>query len=361
MARAPNSIDFWRGLALVTIAIDHIPGNFYEGWTLRNFALSDASQIFVFLAGWAVRLVLSGRKAQADPTAARMRLVRRAWTLYVAQALISAIALGILEAAAWWFDAAFIHDWLNAADFFGDPAGTTLGFLSLGTQLSYFNILPLYVALMLWAPAMAWLDARGPWLALGVSAAIYAVALAFRLNFPNWPGEGGWFLDPFAWQFIFTLGFALAGEAGLGGWARRHSRALTALAVPILVAGLLMVRFKWSPRLADLPEPRLFFIFSKTYLSPALILSMLALAATTRWVFPLVARWAGPVARWASLLGRNSLNVFCVGSVASLLAQIARYWTGGGLAVDTFLVGASVALALFTAWHTEWRASRSPS
>jgi hypothetical protein len=29
MAREPNAVDFWRGFALITIFIDHIPGLFY--------------------------------------------------------------------------------------------------------------------------------------------------------------------------------------------------------------------------------------------------------------------------------------------------------------------------------------------
>ena len=28
--RDPNAIDFWRGVALVTIFVNHIPGNFFD-------------------------------------------------------------------------------------------------------------------------------------------------------------------------------------------------------------------------------------------------------------------------------------------------------------------------------------------
>jgi OpgC protein len=37
--RAPNEIDFWRGFALVTIFINHIPGNYFERFTFRNVSL----------------------------------------------------------------------------------------------------------------------------------------------------------------------------------------------------------------------------------------------------------------------------------------------------------------------------------
>ena len=43
-------IDFFRGLALISIFVNHIPGNFYSNFTHRNFGLSDAAELFVLLA-----------------------------------------------------------------------------------------------------------------------------------------------------------------------------------------------------------------------------------------------------------------------------------------------------------------------
>ena len=36
MTRGANPVDFWRGFALVTIFVNHIPGIFYEHFTHRN-------------------------------------------------------------------------------------------------------------------------------------------------------------------------------------------------------------------------------------------------------------------------------------------------------------------------------------
>ncbi len=49
--RAPNAIDFWRGVALVMIFINHVPASVLSILTLRNYAISDAAELFVFLAG----------------------------------------------------------------------------------------------------------------------------------------------------------------------------------------------------------------------------------------------------------------------------------------------------------------------
>ena len=53
--REPNEIDFWRGFALLTIFVNHIPGNFFERFTFHNISIFDSAELFVFLAGWAMR------------------------------------------------------------------------------------------------------------------------------------------------------------------------------------------------------------------------------------------------------------------------------------------------------------------
>ena len=51
------TVDFARGLVLVAMTIDHLPGNVLEHFTPRNFALSDSAEAFVFLSGLSVGLV----------------------------------------------------------------------------------------------------------------------------------------------------------------------------------------------------------------------------------------------------------------------------------------------------------------
>ena len=93
---------------------------------------------------------------------------------------------------------------------FGSPGNGLLGLALLSHQLGYFNILPLYIVLMLWAPVALALALRGPFLALIVSVGLYAAARTFGLNLPNWPEPGGWFFNPIAWQLVFTLGLVSA-------------------------------------------------------------------------------------------------------------------------------------------------------
>jgi hypothetical protein len=101
--RGPNEIDFWRGFALLTIFIDHVPGLVFSNYTMRYFGLCDAAELFVFLAGWSLRLLMDGRKEPMSLPSAVMRLETRAMTIFFAQLIITQMALALTAAGR--FDA----------------------------------------------------------------------------------------------------------------------------------------------------------------------------------------------------------------------------------------------------------------
>lgn len=353
--RAPNEIDFWRGFALVTIFIDHIPGIYFERFTFRNVSLSDAAELFVFLAGCAVRKLADGSARALPAKWLVVRLETRAFQVYVAQMVVTELAIALLAAAAIILDAPFLLDWHNASAVFNDPVKAHIGLVLLTHQLGYFNILPLYVVLIFIAPAVALLHRHAPTFLLLASLAIYAFALVSGVNLPTWPVEGSWFLNPLAWQLIYVLGFLLAGEDGIGGLARRHRAILRWLALPVVVLGVAAGIFDFSPNPVDLPEPKLFFTFDKTFLSPARLFHSLALTAIFAGTFKIIGRWIPRLPSFLCLLGRNSLNVFCTLSLLSLSGQIFRYIYGGHVASDAFIVILGVLLMGFIAWAAEWR------
>ena len=353
--RAPNEIDFWRGFALVTIFINHVPGLYYERFTSRNVSLSDSAELFVFLAGWSLRYVVGREDGRLSGIALSLRLLSRAVAIYAAQILITMVALALIAGASIWLDQSFILDWHNAGPVFQDPVEAHVGLVLLTHQLGYFNILPLYIVLMTAAPVFALLDRVSPWLLLAVSAAAWALALATGANLPTWPVEGRWFFDPLAWQFIFVLGFVIARKDGPGALVRRRLPALRLCAVPIVLAGAVAAWFVWSPAPAGVPEPKLFFMFNKTYLSPARLVQFLSVVALAAGIWSWLPGWLAGVNGYLSMLGRHSLNVFCVASVLSLCAQIGRYVFGGGIATDTFVLCLGLIFMGFGAWISEWR------
>lgn len=355
MTRQANAVDFWRGMALISIFVNHIPGIYYARFTHANYSLSDSADLFVFLAGWALRYVV-GRPGRQQPAwYLVLRLGGRALTLYAAQIMITMIAIAMLAGVALWRDNPLILEWHNAAAVFQDPVPTHIGLALITHQLGYFDILPLYVVLMVMAPAFALIDRWAPSLVLPVSLLIYGVTLGFQIPIPTWPVEGEWFFNPLAWQLVFVLGFVLAREDGVGGFARRHIGAIRLASIPIVAAGLFVMLYDWWPDPTTVPQPKLFFLLSKTYVTPPRIIQFLALIALFSMAYPTIRRLVPWLVNFLSRLGRNSLYVFCVGSLLSLTGQIIRFIYQGNIYSDTAVLVCGVAIMALTAWLPEWR------
>ncbi|MEA2770696.1 MAG: hypothetical protein QOD93_3658, partial [Acetobacteraceae bacterium] len=77
-------VDFFRGLALWWIYTDHIPGDVLGRYSLQNFAMCDATEVFVLLAGYGAGLSYGLRLRTSGYISTAADVMRRAWTLYVA-------------------------------------------------------------------------------------------------------------------------------------------------------------------------------------------------------------------------------------------------------------------------------------
>jgi hypothetical protein len=284
-----------------------------------------------------------------------LRLGGRAIELYAAQILITMIALAMLAAAATVLDNPLLLEWHNAAAVFFDPVLTHIGLAALTHQLGYFDILPLYVVLMAMAPLFAIIDRYAPNMVLPVSLAIYFAALIIPLPMPTWPTDNQWFFNPLAWQLVFVLGFVLAREDGVGGFVRRNILPIRLIAVPIVVFSVIAWVNYWIPDPTAMPQPRLLFIISKTYVTPMRLIQFLAVVAVFSIAFPYIKRMAPPLVEFLSMLGRNSLIVFCVGSLLSLAGQIVRLVYRGDIIGDTIVVIVGVSIMALAAWLPEWR------
>src|SRR5258708_39397417 len=118
---------------------------------------------------------------------------------------------------------------------------------------------------------------------------------------------------------------------------------------------VLMVFWNWFHDSTTLPEPKLLFLNGKSFLTPIRLVQFLALIAVFSACYRLFAAQVPWFTEFLSSLGRNSLNVFCVASVLSLLGQIIRYRYAGSFLVDTVVVVIGIALLWLTATVSEWR------
>ena len=76
-----------------------------------------------------------------------------------------------------------------------------------------------------------------------------------------------------------------------------------------------------------------------------------------RWLSVFVwTRWLmAPLIGLFAMLGRNSLYVFCIGSLLSLAGQVIRYIFRGTVGVDTAVVISGILIMAVTAWLAELR------
>lgn len=325
-------LDMFRGLALVMIFINHVPGTIYETYTNRNFGFSDSAEAFVFMSGMAAGLAYSGGFRSGHLWTAAIRVWARARQLYFVHIAVTMLCLAIFAGAALWFDLPVVLLRNNVEPVFGHPLQALIGIPLLTHQLGYLNILPLYAILLLAAPLAILIGLRRPWLMAGISVALWALAGQFRINLPNFPTSGGWFFNPFSWQLLFVTGL-LSGMAMKGGTSFiPFNRALYAVAAAFLIVVLLWVKIPEVGAagravlgtFAEAGAPFYITWFDKTFLALPRLLHALALF----YVFghmPLMmtfaqSRYAGPL----RTLGRQGLAVFATGTVISMLLQVIK-------------------------------------
>jgi hypothetical protein len=347
-------LDMFRGLALVMIFIDHVPGTFYENLTIRNFGFSDAAEAFVFMSGMAAGLAYSARFANGPLWLAIAKVWARARQLYFVHMATTAMAIAIFAGGALYFGLSDLLTKINLKPLFTEPLAAIIGLPLMTHQLGYFNILPLYIVLLLATPVFLVIGMKRPLLLLGLSVLLWAAAGQFRLNLPNYPNPGGWFFNPLSWQLIFVVGL-LSGIAMKRGtafvpfrpwlfWLCAALLAVTLLWVKVGIFGALGRQGLGLLGQAGLP----FYIvgFDKTFLALPRLVHALALFYVVSCL-PAVARFAaGRLAEPLKLLGRYGLPVFATGSVLSILLQAVKEVTGTDFFIDSALLAFGLAVQL---------------
>ena len=360
--------DVFRGVALWFIFINHVPGNWLGMVTIRNFTMADATEVFVFLAGYAGGIAYGLPMLREGWFFAATRVLGRVGTLYVAHIFLFVVFTAQVGFSAAALDRAAYLDELQMDAFGNAPYEALVQALLLAFQPAFLNILPLYIVLLAMFALALPLMLR-PGLLLAASATLYAVVRLWDINLPSWTG-GGWFFNPLAWQMLFVcgvvIGFAPPGRSAL---RRPWSPWRLALCLAFLIpCGLAMLAVWHAPEwLASVPGPWPALIdgVDKTSLHPLRLLSLLALAYLAAHLVPRGAAWLnGAVARPFVLMGQQGLPVFCAGIFLSFLARLALEQAEGAvmqLAVNALGFACLLAVAWVSAWYGQkLRATKPP-
>ncbi|MGE4373848.1 MAG: OpgC family protein [Xanthobacter sp.] len=348
------SVDFWRGFALLTIFINHVPGLFLGDYTFRNFGVSDAAELFVLLAGVSAAFAYLRKYGPGTRLNVTTRVWLRAFNLYAAHLALVLVAIATIGGFAIWSGDSRILSQYHLDLLQNTPLEGLVGIVMLTFQPAYLNILPLYVVLLLMAPALIALMRRSLLLGLGASFTLYVVAQLAGLALPVWPNSGRWFFNPFTWQLLFACGLAI-GAAIDAGRPLVANRFLNILAPLYLLAclGWVLAGFPYALELWPLPSFALGF--DKTNLDLPRLLHILALVyCVSRLPLENLLRQS-PLASPLIVMGRHSLPVFCVGTILSLGAQVVRPAFEGALSFDLFIIVAGFSIQWMVAWTLDWQ------
>lgn len=310
-----SRVDALRGLALLMIFIDHVPGNRLGLLTLRNFGFSDAAELFVLLSGFSSLVAFGGNFDRNGFLSGIGSLALRCARIYAHQAALLLIVLVVASAWMRYFDLQPLH---GGSYVHSGLRGLRHG-LTLAAQPNNLNILPLYIVLLGSFPLVYLLVRLNPIGSVLLSAALwFAVNLDPSINLTNWMDGRGWFFDPFAWQLLFVIGAVGAvllrnsgGDLPVPVWLRVVAWGYLGFALVVAAPWASWGWLGFHPIVIGQPD--------KTILAPLRLANVLAFAALIFSSAKLRTMCATPALQFLVVCGRHSLEVFSLGTLLAML------------------------------------------
>ena len=347
-------LDFFRGVGLWMIFLDHIPDDVVGWLTLRNYGFSDAAEFFVFISGYLVGFIYVPIVKDGMFLAALKRLWRRAGQLYVAHIMLFLIFTAQIARTVRRFDNPMYEDEFNVHNFLQHPDILIGQALTLRYKPVNLDVLPLYFTLIAAAPFIVWGLVRRPNLTLLLSVALYIPSRIFDWNIASYPPGTTWYFNPFCWQLLFVFA-AWCGTGEIEKYASLIWSKLGMTVAALWLAFAFLIVMTWHlPALGVLVPKwmiKLIYPIDKTDLDLLRLTHFFALAVivtsvvTQRWK-PLYTKWLYP----AVLCGRHSLPLFCIGVFLSFAAHwiLTQYTKGVWEQLTVSLLG--IVLMVGIAW-----------
>lgn len=250
--RAPGQrdprLDFFRGIAMFIILIAHTPGNWLTLWIPARFGFSDATEIFVFCSGMASAIAFGATFDRAGWLLGTARVLFRAWQVYWAHI---GLFFATVAVAVYMTDLAFTsrNYWgqLNLWPLFVESdkwenPNVLLSVMTLQWVPNYFDILPMYIVVLLMMPIVIALKSLHTALAALACVSLWLLTQIWSPGFGAEPwSERQWFFNPFGWQLIFFTGFGF-----MAGWLPKPpiTKSLIVLALIVVLATVPFAYFR---------------------------------------------------------------------------------------------------------------------
>ncbi|MCR8827460.1 OpgC family protein [Pseudosulfitobacter koreensis] len=376
-------LDFFRGIAMFIILIAHTPGNFLASWIPARWGFSDATEIFVFCSGMASAIAFGGGFDRAGWKLGSARVLYRVWQVYWAHVGLFCATLAL---TIWLTDLEItgMNYWgqLNLWPLFVESEKWAnpdifLSFMTLSYVPNYFDILPMYMIVLLFMPIIMLLVRMNFSAVAAFVVCIWLMAQeslmqtlglgAWHLALPAEPwSDRNWFFNPFGWQLIFFTGFAF-----MRGWLPKPPVSMTLVVLSAvlvvsntLVSDVALREFGWAWAKTWRAENLAWY--DKSSFAVLRYLHFLALAYLA-WVIAgdkggrLLARGTGALARvWDALVtiilkvGQQSLAVFVVSMFIARLMGFGIDVSGHRVLPVLMINLAGAAVLIATAYGAGW-------
>jgi hypothetical protein len=358
-------LDFFRGLALFCIFIDHIPNNIVAQFTLQSVMFADAAEVFIWISGYTAGMVYGRAMERQGFVIAGVRIYHRVWQLYVAHVFLFMMFMATVAYTVGALNSSLYAEEFGAANFLNEPGLAVVKALTLQFQPAFMDILPLYIVLLAVLPFALAGFRSWPRVIIFASFALWvAVQFDKRIVLSAYPGpDRVWFFNPFAWQALFFLGAWLGSRSTRGGVSWLSRRWLFWLAASFSLVAFL-IRFNWTLHDSYDPIPilvsgeLLWPFLSKGDLGLLRFINVLAVALlVARLIQPQARFFASQAARFFVICGRNSLHIFCLGILLSVVGQLVLNEFFGGIPMQFAVSAAGIAIMIGIAALMEWFAA----
>lgn len=351
-------LDFFRGVALIFIFIDHIPENILSYFTLEALGFFDAAEVFIFISGFTAALVYGRRLVEKGALYATAQVLRRAWQLYVAHVFLFVIFIAEVSYTATTFKNPMYNEEMRVADFLDEPHVAVVQALLLQFQPTFLDILPLYILMLVIFPVVLLIARRHPLLVLLPSVLLYVAVQVFAISVPAYPEGHVWYFNPLAWQFLFVSA-ALLGHARIRGQTSLPGAGVIVPAAAVIFAAAFLIKLSWTLHGVWDTFPGLLlkqlWPINKNNLSPLRLVPFYALVVLVVTYVPRDARFLqNAAARPWVLCGQQSLEIFCLGIILSALGHFALTEYGASVPMQLAVNAAGIAMMFLTAWVIAW-------
>jgi hypothetical protein len=358
-------LDFFRGVALFCIFIDHLPNNILAEFTLQSVMFSDAAEVFILISGYTAGMVYGRAMERQGFLAAGVRVYQRVWQLYVAHVFLFMIFMATVAYTAGALNTSLYAEEFGATNFLNEPGRALVHALMLQFQPAFMDILPLYIVLMAVLPLVLVAFRFSPAVIVFASFSLWlATQFDGRIALSAYPDpDRVWFFNPFAWQALFLIGAWLGWQSINGGVVWLNRRWLLWLAAGLALAGFL-IRFNWTlhgfydPIPVPIGGKPLWPFLSKSDLGLLRFANVLAAALLVARLIRPQARFLASPGAWPFVVcGRNSLYIFCLGILLSVLGHLVLNEFFGGILMQFAVSVAGVAIMIGVAALLEWFAA----